>query len=88
MARFFITHPVENFNNWKPLFDDDEVNRTAAGLSTLGVYRKAGDENNILVVLEGDPEGMKNMLESPELGERMKAAGVLAPPEVFSGEKL
>ena len=35
-----------------------------------------------------DPDGMKKMLESPDLAEAMKEAGVLAPPEIFSGEKL
>jgi len=50
--------------------------------------RKSGDENNILVVLEGDPDAMKNFLASADLGEKMKEAGVLAPPETFSGEKL
>ncbi len=88
MARFYLSHPVESFDKWKPLFDEDESRRSGAGLSTVGVYRKAGDENNILVVLEGDPDVMRNMLESPELGEKMKEAGVLGPPEVFSGEKL
>ncbi len=89
MARFYLSLPVENFEKWKPVFDTDEGNRTGAGLSTVGVYREAGDENNILVVLEGDdPEVMKNMLARPELGEKMKEAGVLAPPEAYSGEKL
>lgn len=88
MARFYLNHSVESFDKWKPLFDADAANRTDAGLSTLGVYRKAGDENNLLVVLEGDPDAMKKLLASPKLQEVMKEAGVLAPPEVFSGEKL
>jgi len=75
-------------SQWKPLFDADEENRKGAGLSTIGVYRQAGEENNVLVVLEGDAEPMKNMLASPELGEKMKEAGVLGLPEVFAGEKL
>ena len=88
MARFYLSHPVESFDKWKPLFDDDKVNRIAAGLSDVGVYRKVGDENNLVIVLEGDPDGMKKMLESPDLAEAMKQAGVLVPPEIFSGEKL
>ncbi|MCH7528545.1 MAG: hypothetical protein IH972_03225 [Candidatus Marinimicrobia bacterium] len=88
MARFFLTHPVESFDKWLQLFDDDKANRTAAGLSDVGVYRKVGDENSLLIVLEGNPDSMKKMLASPELAEAMKEAGVLAPPEVFSGEKL
>ena len=88
MARFYLSHPVESFDKWKPIFDDDKDGRAAAGLSDLGVYRKVGDENNLLIVLEGATDGMKKMLESPDLAETMKEAGVLAPPEVFSGEKL
>ena len=88
MARFYLSHPVESFDKWKPIFDNDKANRMAFGLNDAGVYRKVGDENNLIIVLEGDPDGMKKMLESPDLAETMKEAGVLAPPEIFSGEKL
>ena len=88
MARFFISHPVEGFDKWKSHFDDDKANRAGFGLSDLGVYRKVGNENNLIIVLEGAPDGMKKMIESPELMETMKEAGVLGQPEVFSGEKL
>jgi len=88
MPRFYVSHPVENFDKWKSLFDAHEGARAEPGLSTVGVYRKVGDENNVLVVLEGDAEAMKKFLASPELEEKMKEAGVLAHPETFSGEKL
>lgn len=89
MARFYLSHSVENFEKWKPIFDDDEERREGAGLSTVGVYRKVGDENSLLVVFEGDDtQAMKAMLASPELGEKMKEAGVLEPPVTFAGEKL
>jgi len=89
MARFYLSHPVEDFDKWKPIFDADGERHKDAGLSVVGVYRQAGDENNVLVVFEGnDPEVMRKMLANPELGEKMKTAGVLEHPEAFVGEKL
>ena len=89
MARFYVSHPVEDFEKWKPLFDADAERHKDAGLTTVGVYRQAGDENNLLIVFEGnDPEVVRKMLSDPELGEKMKEAGVLGPPEAFAGEKL
>ena len=88
MARLFLSSTVANFDKWKQFYDGDEDRRKDAGLSSLGVYRKSGDENNILIVYEGDPNVMKNMLASKELGEKMKEAGVLAPPVIFTGEKF
>ena len=89
MARFYLSHPVEDFEKWKPLFDADAERHKSAGLSTVGVYRQAGDENNLLIVFEGnDPEAMRKMLSDPEIGEKMKEAGVLKAPETFFGEKL
>jgi hypothetical protein len=89
MARFYLSHSVEDYDKWRPIFDSDEERRKGAGLNTVGVYRKAGDENNLLVVFEGDnPQALRSMLASPELGEKMKQAGVLGPPVAFAGEKL
>jgi len=89
MSRFYLSHPVENFEKWKSLFDEDEERHKEAGTSLVGIFRQVGDENNVLVVFEGnDPEVMRKMLANPELGEKMKEAGVLGPPDAFVGEPL
>jgi len=55
----------------------------------VGVFREANDSNQVLVVLEGnDSQAMRDMLADPSLGEAMKKAGVMAPPQTFAGEEL
>jgi len=89
MSRFYLSHPVKDFDAWKPVFDADEARRQSAGLSTVGVFREASDGNQVLVVLEGnDSQAMRDMLADPSLGEAMKKAGVMAPPQTFAGEEL
>jgi len=89
MSRFYLSHPVSDFEAWKPIYDADSDRRDAAGLTEVGVYRKVGDENNVLVVFEGDdPSKMSAMLADPAMGEKMKEAGVQSHPDVFVGNKL
>lgn len=88
MARFYLSHPVKDFDRWRVVFEDHASTRRERGLETVALYRMVGDEDNVLVVLEGDPEGMKQLLASKELGERMRAAGVLASPEIYGAARL
>ncbi|MEH6348029.1 MAG: hypothetical protein V7785_23230 [Bermanella sp.] len=89
MTRFYLSHPVKDFDAWKPVFDADESRRSSAGLSTVGVFRQFDNGNNVLVVFEGnDTQAMRDMLADPSLADAMKSAGVMAPPQTFAGEEL
>lgn len=89
VSRFYLSHPVKDFDVWKPMFDADESRRQQAGLTTVGVYRQADDTTQLLIVMEGnDSQAVRDMLCDPSLGELMKQAGVLAPPEAYAGEAL
>lgn len=88
MARFYLSHPVKDFDRWREVFEDHAATRRERGLETVALYRMVGDEDNVLVVLEGDPGGMKKLLASRELGEKMRAAGVLAAPEIYGAARI
>ncbi len=89
MATIFLQHRVADYDTWRPHFDADTERREAAGMSELGVYRKAGDENLVLVVWDVDSvEGFNAMLGSEELKAKMQEAGVVGEPEVWISEAL
>ena len=83
MATIILSHDVEDFSKWKPLYDADSERRTAAGLKELSVGTKSGDPNKVYVIWEGDAGTVDKMMQDPELAEKMKEAGVVSEPEVI-----
>jgi len=83
MARFFLNHPVADYERWRPYFDQDAPRRAASGLADVAVLRDADDPNSVWIVGDGDPAKVEEMLQDAELGELMKEAGVTAPPQLF-----
>ncbi len=89
MATLFLQHRVADYDTWRPHYDADIERREAAGLSELGVFRKAGDENLVLLVFGADSlEGFKAMLNSEELKAKMQEVGVVGEPEVWISEAM
>ncbi len=89
MPTIFLQHRVADYDAWRPVFDEDVERRSAAGLSEIGVFRKAGDENLVLLVWNAESvEGFQSMLTSEELKAKMQEAGVTSEPEVWIGEGM
>ncbi len=89
MPRAFVTHPVQDFDSWRPIYQGDAGRRQAAGLTDVALFREVGNDNNVLMVWEyDDPSGLVAMLSDPDLGATMEQAGVLAPPVAFGGDAL
>ena len=89
MPTIFIQHRLADYDTWKPVYDGDIERRNAAGLKEIGVFRKAGDENLVLVVFGAESiEGFKAMLTSEGLKAKMQEAGVVSEPEVWIGEEM
>jgi hypothetical protein len=80
---------VEDFNKWKPVFDENESFRQAAGLRDVSVLRNIDNPNEIVLLFEAsDLTKAKNFTNSDELKERMKQSGVLGRPEfIFLSDK-
>ncbi len=68
MPTIFFQHRVADYDAWRPSYDEDVERRSAAGLSEIGVFRKAGDENLVLLVWGAESvEGFQAMLTSEGL---------------------
>ena len=89
MPTIFLQHRVTDYEAWRPVYDKDVERRSAAGLSEIGVFRKAGDENLVLLVWSAENvEDFQAMLTSEELKGKMQEAGVISEPEVWIGEGM
>ena len=49
-----IQHSVGNFEGWKRAFDNDPVDRKAAGVRRYHVHRSVSDPNFVMIDLEFD----------------------------------
>jgi hypothetical protein len=84
-----IIHRVADFDAWKTAFDADRPAREEA--TCLGHYLKRGvdDPDTVYVYcLATDPERLRAFLESDELAERMREAGVVDEPTMILMEPM
>ena len=89
MNYFMIRHKIENFNKWKPEYDDSLSLRKTAGLKEVFLLHNLDNPNEIVLLFEAsDIAKAKKFSTSPELKEKMQKAGVLGPPDiVFLSDK-
>ena len=84
MARMFIRHKVNDYAKWRKVYDDFEATRTEMGEIGDSVFQLAGDPNDVTVIHDFDSvDKAKALLESSELREAMRKAGVEGQPDVW-----
>jgi len=84
MIHIMIRQKVTDYAQWKAVFDAGSETRAAASSKKGHIFRDADDPS--IVTLLGhyhDDEKDLAMMQSPELAERMKEAGVTGQPAVF-----
>lgn len=83
MAYVIANHKVKDYSSWRPLYDQDEERRTSAGIKTIKVFTAENDPNDVTMYWEVDNwDNVKQMMNDPELKEKMEAAGVISEPTV------
>jgi hypothetical protein len=84
MVHMLVRHKVEEFGKWKPIYDEHQEARAAAGLKDLHLWHNIDDPNEIVLLFEiSDVEKAKAFVQSPDLKERMAAAGVISTPDIL-----
>lgn len=83
MIYALVSHPVQNFEVWKPVFDSDLARASAAGIGFVKLFRGLENSNLVSILCTAPSlEGFNAFFHDPILPELMKNAGVLAPPTV------
>ena len=84
MAYILVHHKIEDYNKWKPVFDDNAGDRAKHGSTGGKAFRNADEPNDIFVLLEiSSVEEGKKFAQSDSLKEAMQKAGVISMPEVY-----
>ena len=81
--RVSIRHRVKDYETWKWLYDGDEKSRENAGMVLVQMACVDGDPNDLFMVF-GIPDiaRAREMMDKPNLKNKMKSGGVIGDPEV------
>lgn len=75
------SHPVQDFETWKPIFDSDMDRAHANGITFIKLLRSVENPNDVNIFFSvPSKEAFDAFANNPILAEKMQAAGVLAPP--------
>ena len=78
-----VVHEVEDFDAWKPAFDEHRTVRVEHSVMAHHINRGIDNPNLLAVYLAAtEDDKLKALFDDPELGEAMKNAGVKGPPVV------
>lgn len=84
MPYLLIRHKVQDYDTWKPVYDEDAPNRRAHGSKGSRLLRNTNDPTETIILFEfDDHESAMKFTESPELRERMQRAGVADHPDLY-----
>ncbi len=79
-----IRHKTKDFSAWKTAYDAGLDALIDAGLIENHIFTNRNDSSEVFILFEvTDPECAREFLESPDLRERMEAAGVPGKTEIF-----
>lgn len=83
-TRVLVKHKVKDWDAWKKVFDADQPNRTAAGLTDRALGYEYGDNHMVsMVFLVSDMKKADEFSKSETLKKKMEEAGVEGSPSFF-----
>lgn len=83
MVYILIEHAVEDYETWKPYFEDHDDTREEYGQTGYRLFRGAEDQNDLSILFEWDSmENAQAFLEESDVRDLMEEAGVVGEPEI------
>ena len=89
MPYLLVRHKVEDYERWKPGFDEHGTTREASGGKGGYLFRNVEDPNETVILLEWDDlENARRFAQSEDLRETMQRVGVVDHPDIYFLEKV
>lgn len=89
MAWIHVRHRVEDYDQWKAVYDQTAELKRPQGWSRYQLFAVNGDRQDVLVMEEFPTmDQARAFLDSPDLHDAMSRAGVSGPPEILLVESL
>ena len=84
MVTMFAKHKVNDYGNWKRVYDDFASTRKEKGVTGASVHRDANDPDVITITHQfEDLNTATAFANSEELKSTMANAGVAGPPDIW-----
>jgi quinol monooxygenase YgiN len=84
VTHLHVGFKVANFAAWKEGYDASIDQRKTAGEISFQVLRNANDPNTVTVLsVQKSADQIQAFMDSPDLKERMKSAGVVEMGQMF-----
>jgi heme-degrading monooxygenase HmoA len=89
MAYMIVHHKVEDYERWKPVFDEHASIRQQSGSQGGRLFRNADDPNETLIFWQWeDLDKARAFAQSQDLRETMQRAGVVGSPNIYFLEEV
>lgn len=89
MVTMFVKHDVNDYSNWKRVYDEFASTRKELGVTGASVHRDANDPNKLTVTHKfEDMNAATAFANSEELKSAMASAGVAGPPDIWFTEDI
>jgi len=83
MIQVLVHHEVNDCRSWRSVFDAAIDFRHLGGEQSCRVFRKSGDPKNLTLLFEWEElDRAQRYMNSEELRDKMKQAGVIGTPEI------
>ena len=89
MTQILVRHTVEDYEAWKPHFDEHDGTREEYGQRGYRLHRSAEDPDDLVMLFDWDsPETARRFLEDSDLEAVMGEAGVVGEPQIAFLEEI
>jgi heme-degrading monooxygenase HmoA len=79
-----VKQKVEDYGRWKSVFDNASEMRKNGGERGVRLFHYGEDTGQVMVLAEWDTlERARSYVNSPEVAEAMRKAGVTEKPEIY-----
>lgn len=83
MTYIIVRHKVKDYRKWKQAVQNHKEMRRAGGEKSFLVFRSVGAPNDLTVLCEWESLAKaRRFIQSKELREAMKTAGVIGKPQI------
>ncbi|WP_439882488.1 hypothetical protein ACSX1A_04830 [Pontibacter sp. MBLB2868] len=83
MPYLLIRHEVDNFDKWKTAYDNHKSARDKADLQEVYLLQNKYNHNEVVILFEAkNDHKAQEFIESEDLKEAMKGAGIVGTPEI------
>ena len=89
MTTMIVRHTVNNYEQWKKVYDDFAPTRKEMGVIGANVRRDASDPNTLIVThVFNDLDTATSFAQSEKLKSAMANSGVAGRPEIWFAEDI